>query len=86
LDNVENWLLLKSLKGIGNKLLYKAFRHFGSAEAILKAYKTSLEPIFGSKTTNIVSKDFDRDYVNNTIVKLKQLKAEAITYEIKCIL
>ena len=81
MDNVESWLLLKSVKGIGNKLLYKAFRHFGSAEAILKADKTSLEPIFGSKAINIVSRDFDRDYVNNAIVKLKQLNAEAITYE-----
>ncbi|MGC8649884.1 MAG: DNA-processing protein DprA [Hydrogenobaculum sp.] len=81
MDNVESWLLLKSVKGIGNKLLYKAFRHFGSAEAILKADKMSLEPFFGSKAKNILSKDFDKDYVNSAVVKLKQLNVEAITYE-----
>ena len=61
--------------------MYKTFRHFGSVEAVLKADITSLEPKIGSKATNIVSRDVERDYLNNAIVKLKQLNTEAITYE-----
>jgi len=73
--------LLKSVKGIGNKLLYKAFRHFGGADAIINADKSSLESIMGSKAINIFNKDFDKEYVKSTIFKLKQLNIEAITYE-----
>ncbi len=81
MDNVESWLLLKSVKGLGNKLLFRAFRHFGSAESILNADKLSLESILGSRAQNITTRSFDRDYVKNTIFKLKQLGIEAITYE-----
>ncbi len=81
MDNVKSWLLLKSVKGIGNKLLYKAFRHFGSADSILNADKSSLESIFGSKANLILSKTFDIEHVKNTILKLKQLNIEAISYE-----
>jgi len=81
LDNVESWLLLKSLKGVGNKTLYKAFRHFGSVYDILTADKTALESIFGSKALQIHSKAFDKKLVDNTIFTTKRLGVEAISFE-----
>lgn len=83
MDNVESWLLLKSIKGIGNRLLYKAFRHFGSVDSILQADKSSLESILGSKAKNILTKDFDTENIKNTLKTLRLLNLEAISYEDK---
>ncbi len=81
LDNVESWLLLKSTKGLGNKLLFKAFRHFGSARAIFDADKTYLESVLGSKAINIVLKNFDAEKLKKSIDFVKSLNLHAITYE-----
>ncbi len=78
MDNVESWLLLKSIKGVGNKFLFKAFRHFDSVKNILKADKTALESILGSKAKYISPDNFDLDKANKTFQTAKSLGLDII--------
>lgn len=81
MDNVESWLLLKSIKGVGNKLLFRAFRHFGGVNAILKADKLSLESVLGSKAQYISSDNFDIEKTQKVLQNAKALGLDIISYE-----
>jgi len=49
---LEGWLLLRSVRGLGERSLKKLWETFGSAEAILKASSEELGEVLGVKRTS----------------------------------
>ncbi len=81
--SLHEWLLLKSIKDLGNKSIKKLFVHFKSAKAILEADISSLEEIVGKiKAQNIKLRklSFDPDKV---IKLLEKEDVKALTLEDK---
>lgn len=79
--SLYNWLLLKSVKDLGNKSIKKLYLHFKNINAIMGADAASLEEIIGkTKAQNIVSRrlTFDPDKV---IKFLEREGIKALTFE-----
>ncbi len=49
MEKIYNWLILKNIKGVGNKSLKKLYDYFGSAEEILNADVNTLSLIIGKE-------------------------------------
>ncbi len=81
--SLYEWLLLKSIKDLGNKSIKKLFVHFKSAKAILEADLPSLEEIVGkAKAQNIKLRN--SSFKPELVIKLLEKEnVKALTLEDK---
>lgn len=77
MDKIYRWIVLKSIRGLGEKSLKKLFNSLGSSEEILKADRNTLSKIVGEKKADLILR---RECVSESKVDtiLKSLEREGI--------
>ncbi len=79
MDRLYNWLILRSIKGLGERSIKKLWETFGSADAILNSDPEELESLLGSKRAEaLIRREGVREgYV---IGLLKRVEEEGISF------
>ncbi len=83
MDRLYHWLILSSIKGVGEKTLKTLYEKFGSAENVLSLKETDLIPVVGrSKAHAINTRECaDEKPVERTIKLVEREGISAITLE-----
>lgn len=78
---IEHWLTLKSVPGIGNVLCMRLIRRFGSPENVLKASEDQLQQVVAPKLAATIARYTPPDWIGREIEQVARKGYRIITIE-----
>ncbi|KAA0258338.1 DNA-protecting protein DprA [Deferribacter autotrophicus] len=81
-ETVKNYLLLKTIKGISDNIIFTLYKKYTSLSGIFEVDKANLAEVVGERTASLIDlKNADVDFVNNELEKTKKYSIKIITLE-----